>query len=102
LDIILFSRRLPPAEALAIGLVDKVVPAADLMKEATAFAQTLAKRPPLAVAAVLDGMSVGLDKGFDAGLKLDIEWSNKLAASKDAVEGITAFLQKREPNFIGE
>ncbi|MCK7507137.1 MAG: enoyl-CoA hydratase-related protein [Desulfobacterales bacterium] len=102
LDIILFSKRLAPADALAIGLVDKVIPAVDLMKEATAFAVALAKRPPLAVAAVLDGMSVGMDKGFDEGLRLDQEWSTKLAASKDAVEGITAFLQKREPVFTGE
>jgi len=102
LELILFSKRLPPTEALAVGLVDKVVPAADLMKEATAFAQALTKRPPLAVAAVLEGISVGMEKGFNEGLKLDIEWSNKLAASKDAVEGITAFLQKREPTFTGE
>ena len=102
LDIILFSKRLAPADALAIGLIDKVIPAVDLMKEATAFAAALAKRPPLAVAAVLDGMSVGMDKGFDEGLRLDQEWSTKLAASKDAVEGITAFLQKREPVFTGE
>lgn len=102
LDIILFSKRMAPADALAIGLIDKVIPAVDLMKEVTAFAAVLAKRPPLAVAAVLDGMSVGMDKGFDEGLRLDQEWSNKLAASKDAVEGITAFLQKREPVFTGE
>jgi enoyl-CoA hydratase/carnithine racemase len=102
LDIILFSKRLTPADALAMGLIDKVIPAVDLMKEATAFAVALAKRPPLAVAAVLDGMSVGMDKGFDEGLRLDQEWSTKLAASKDAVEGITAFLQKREPVFTGE
>lgn len=73
--MILFSKRLPPTEALAVGLVDKVVPAADLMKEATAFAQALTKRPPLAVAAVLEGISVGMEKGFNEGLKLDIEWS---------------------------
>ena len=102
LDIILFSKRMAPADALAIGLIDKVIPAVDLMKEVTAFAAVLAKRPPLAVAAVLDGMSVGMDKGFDEGLRLDQEWSTKLAASKDAVEGITAFLQKREPVFTGE
>ena len=73
-----------------------------MLAEATAFAQSLTKRPPLAVAAVLEGMSVGLDKGFDEGLKLDEAWTAKLAASKDAMEGMTAFLEKREPNFIGE
>ena len=102
LEIILFSKRLSPPEALAIGLVDKVVPAADLMKEAEAFAAVLAKRPPLAMAAVLDGMNVGLDKGIDEGLRVDTEWITKLVASKDATEGISAFLEKREPKFIGE
>jgi enoyl-CoA hydratase/carnithine racemase len=102
LEIILFSKRLSAPEALAIGLVDKVFPAADLMKEAQAFAAALAKRPPLAVAAVLEGMSIGLDKGIDEGLRFDTEWINKLTSSKDATEGITAFLEKREPTFIGE
>jgi enoyl-CoA hydratase/carnithine racemase len=102
LEMILLSKRLAPQEALAIGLVDRVVPAADLMKEATEYAQALAKRPPLAVAAVLDGMSVGLEKGLHEGLKVDREWSGKLGKSKDAVEGMTAFLQKREPVFKGE
>ena len=102
LEIIFFSKRLSAPEALAIGLVDKVFPAADLMKEAQAFAVALAKRPPLAVAAVLEGMSVGLDKGIDEGLRVDTEWINKLVSSKDATEGITAFLEKREPVFTGE
>jgi enoyl-CoA hydratase/carnithine racemase len=102
LDIILFGKRIPASEALAIGLVDKVIPAADLMKEAQAFASLLAKRPPLAVAAVLEGMSVGLDKGIDEGLRVDSEWITKLVTSKDAMEGITAFMEKREAKFIGE
>ena len=102
LDIILFSKRLSGPEALAIGLVDKVVPAADLIKEAEAYAAALAKRPPLAVAAVLEGMSVGLDKGIEEGLRIDDQWAPRLATSKDAMEGITAFLQKREAVFVGE
>lgn len=102
LDLILFSKRLPPQEALAIGLADKVFPAADLMKESMAFAQALAKRPPLCVSAVLEGMSVGLEKGLEEGLRVDKEWSSKLGKSKDAVEGMTAFFEKREPVFKGE
>lgn len=102
LDMILFSKRLAPQEALAIGLVERVVPAADLMKEALAFAVLLTKRPPLAVQAVLEGMHVGLEKGLHEGLRVDREWSGKLAGSKDAMEGMTAFFQKREPVFKGE
>jgi enoyl-CoA hydratase/carnithine racemase len=102
LDMILFSKRLTPSEALAAGLVDRIFPAADLLQEATAFARTLAKRPPMAVAATLQGMSVGLEKGLEEGLRVDREWSGKLAKSKDAQEGFTAFFEKREPVFKGE
>lgn len=102
LDMMIFSKRLTALEALAIGLIDKVIPAADLMKETMAYAVSLSKRPPLAVRAILEGMSVGLEKGLDEGLRVDREWSKKLAQSHDAAEGITAFLQKREPVFKGE
>jgi len=102
LDMILFSKRLSGQEALAVGLVDRVVPAADLMKEAMTFALALTKRPPIAVKAVLNGMSVGLEKGVEEGLRVDREWAKKLTQSKDAVEGMTAFLERREPVFKGE
>jgi enoyl-CoA hydratase/carnithine racemase len=102
LDLIFFSKRLTPQDALAIGLVDKVVPVADLMKAAMDFAIAISKRPPLAVSAVLEGMAIGLEKGMDAGLASDKKWIEKLKTSGDAVEGMTAFFEKREPNFKGE
>lgn len=102
LDMILLSKRLSPQEALAIGLVDRVFPGAELMKETMAFALALAKRPPIAVSAVLNGMAVGLEKGIDEGLRVDREWAGKIAKSHDAREGMTAFLEKRVPVFKGE
>jgi enoyl-CoA hydratase/carnithine racemase len=89
-------------EALALGLVDRVVPAPELMKETMTFALALAKRPPLAVNALLDGMRLGLEKGIEEGLRVDQEWGKKLFQSKDAKEGMTPFLEKREPVFKRE
>lgn len=102
LDMIIFSKRVSAPEALAIGLVDKVFPAADLMKETMDYAIAISKRPPLAVSAVLQGMSIGLEKGLDEGLSSDKKWIEKLAKSGDAIEGMTAFFEKRVPIFKGE
>ena len=102
LDMILFSKRLLPQEALAIGLVDRTFPRAELMKETMAFALALTKRPPIAVSAVLNGMAVGLEKGIEEGIRVDREWAGKIGQSNDAKEGFTAFLAKREPVFKGE
>lgn len=102
LDFIFFSKKVSATEALALGLVDKVCPAADLLKEAVAYATAIAKRPPLAISAVLQGMAIGLEKGLDAGLESDKKWIEKLKVSSDAVEGMTAFFEKREPKFKGE
>ena len=100
--MILFSKRPLPQEALAIGLVDRVFPRAQLMNETLTFALTLTKRPPVAVSAVLNGMAVGLEKGIEEGIRVDREWADRIAKSADAKEGFTAFLEKREPVFRGE
>jgi enoyl-CoA hydratase/carnithine racemase len=102
LDFIFFRKKVTGPEALALGLVDKVVPATDLMKEAMNYAIALSKRPPIAVSAVLAGMTTGLEKGIDAGLETDRQWTEKLKTSKDAMEGVIAFMEKREPKFTGE
>jgi enoyl-CoA hydratase/carnithine racemase len=102
LDFIFFSKKVSGPEALALALVDKVCPAADLMKEAMSYATALSRRAPISVSAVLEGMTVGLEKGINAGLEIDRKWIEKLKASTDAVEGMTAFFEKREPKFKGE
>ena len=102
LDMILFSKRIPGKEALEIGLVNKVVAVEDLMEEATALAKTLSERPPLAVSAVLKAISTGLDYGMNEGLKIEQEGVDITRNSKDAIEGFTAFFEKRKPAFKGE
>ncbi len=102
LEMILFSKRLTAREAMEIGLVDRVSAEGELMKDVMEMAGFLAQRPPLAVAAVLRAVNTGIEKGFDEGTKAEWEGSKVVSSSKDAVEGFTAFLEKRAPNFKGE
>ncbi len=102
LDMILFSKKIGALEALEAGLVTKVSTPEKLMDDALEFAQTLADRPPIAVGCVLKAMSAGEYEGIDQGLKVEAEGSAIVSQSKDSVEGFTAFLEKRAPNFTGE
>lgn len=102
LDIILLGKRKTAPEALEIGLVDKIAPKGQVMDVALAFANELATRPPIAVRCVLEAISAGLYEGIDAGLAKEREGSGIVRDSKDAIEGFTAFLEKRPPVFTGE
>jgi enoyl-CoA hydratase/carnithine racemase len=102
LELILFSKRLTAQEALEAGLVNQVAKSGELMQDVTEMAEFLAKRPPLAVQAVLKAVDVGLEHGIDEGTKVEAEGSKTVAQSKDAIEGFTAFMEKREPQFKGE
>jgi enoyl-CoA hydratase/carnithine racemase len=102
LELILFSRRLTAQEALELGLVNKVSGAGELTGDVAEMADFLARRPPLAVEAVMNAVNAGLEKGLDEGTKVEWEGSRTVAQSKDAIEGFTAFMEKREPSFRGE
>jgi enoyl-CoA hydratase/carnithine racemase len=102
LDMILFSTRISPQQALEIGLVNELSTPDKLMADALEFAEKLVKRPPLAVGYVLKAVSAGEYEGFEQGLKVEEEGSAIVGKSQDRVEGFTAFLEKREPMFKGE
>ncbi len=102
LDLMLLSKRLSPSEALAAGLVDNVCPPEELMSQVMQLAGSLAEKAPLAVRAVLRSVQAHLDHGMDTGLEVESEQSNVCASSKDAIEGFTAFMEKRKPVFKGE
>jgi enoyl-CoA hydratase/carnithine racemase len=102
LDMILFSTRITAQQALECGLANRLAPPEKLMEAVFEFAEKLVKRPPLAVSCVLKAISAGEYEGFDKGLAVEEAGSAVVGASKDRVEGFSAFLEKREPVFTGE
>ncbi len=89
------------AEALRAGLVEKVVPPADLLGEAKRIAGLIAAKAPLAVAATKRAIDEGIALPMSAGLELEALHFGTLAGTADFAEGTAAFLEKRKPEFSG-
>lgn len=89
-------------EALRIGLVDKVVPAADLLTEAKALAAKLAGKAPVAVAAIKQAINVGTEGTLADGLAFEAAQFGLVFNTEDRIEGVNAFLEKRKPTWQGK
>ncbi|HEV1997447.1 MAG TPA: enoyl-CoA hydratase-related protein [Candidatus Dormibacteraeota bacterium] len=88
--------------ALAYGLVSRVVPADQLMAEAQHTAEKLAGAAPLAVAAIKRAVSQGMDRPIEEALEIERQEFIDVRQTDDAKEGITAFIEKRQPTFTGD
>ena len=102
LELMMTGRMVDATEALAIGMVDRVVPAAELATETARLATAIAAAPPIAVA----GIKRALDRceRNDLAGQLALENDHQLRAflSEDAAEGMNAFFEKRAPQFRGK
>jgi enoyl-CoA hydratase len=101
MDVILSGRFLTAQEALAAGLVARVVAEGEWLDEAKKVAQEIASKAPIATRLAKEG----IDRAYEGPLQLGLEYERRLLylafASDDAKEGLTAFMEKRKPDFKG-
>ena len=101
LQLILSGEMISAQEAYRIGLVNEVVPAADLIPRAEAILKQIFANAPLAVRYSLEAVNKGLETSQTEGLALEASFFGLCAGTEDKQEGTQAFLQKRAPEFQG-
>jgi enoyl-CoA hydratase/carnithine racemase len=98
-EILLTGRVIDAQEAYRIGLVNKVVPQAEVMTTAKEWAQLICQAAPLAVRAAKEAMVKGYSLSLEDGLKLENSLVAYLLGTEDFTEGTTAFVEKRKPTY---
>ena len=101
-ELIMLGNRISADEAARIGLVTKVVPKAKLQEETIALARKLADGPPIALRLAKETINFGTQVPLDIGLKLEAEAFGIALSTKDVMEGVSAFMSKRKPEFKGK
>jgi enoyl-CoA hydratase/carnithine racemase len=100
-ELIFSARRINALEALELGLVNHVVPRADLLSKAMAVAEEIMRNSPFAVRQAKWAIDHGADLPFEDGLQREHEAYMRAIASEDRREGIAAFNERRKPQFLG-
>ena len=101
LHMILTGARIDAHEALRIGLVERVVPAAEVQSAARELARTLAAKAPVALRYAKEAVVKGLELPLADGLTLENNLATLLRTTEDRIEGAKAFVEKRKPRFTG-
>jgi enoyl-CoA hydratase/carnithine racemase len=101
LQLILSGEMITAQEAYRIGLVNEIVPAAELITRAEAILQKIASNAPIATKFALEAANKGMETSQSQGLLLEAAYFGLCAATEDKKEGTTAFLEKRAPRFQG-
>lgn len=102
LEMLLLGEGIRAPKALEIGLISKVSQPGEVVNDAKELAKKLAKKAPITVSIILDCVMRGLETTLEEGIEIEAEGSRRVGQTKDAQEGMLAFVQKREPVFKGE
>ncbi len=101
-ELISTGRKIEAGYAMHIGLVNRVVPAAELLNSCRSIAQEILAQAPLAVAAAKRALDIGLESNLEAGLQAESHEFGKLCQTQDMHEGMAAFVEKRAAQFQGK
>jgi enoyl-CoA hydratase len=102
LEMLLTGQPITAQDAYRLGLVNRVVPAADLESEVRALANLLASKPPVAMRYIIEAVHRGLQMSSAEGLRFEATLFGLVASTEDKREGTRAFLEKRKPEFKGK
>jgi enoyl-CoA hydratase/3-hydroxyacyl-CoA dehydrogenase len=101
-ELIFTGKHITSDEAKSMGLVNQVFPPDQLMNEAKALANQIARQGPIAVARAKAAINQALQTGLDDGLTFELDAVMKAFGTEDQKEGMTAFLERRRPEFKGQ
>jgi 2-(1,2-epoxy-1,2-dihydrophenyl)acetyl-CoA isomerase len=102
MELYLTNRTLSASEALEWGLVNKVVPAAELLADAKTLAQSLAKGPTRAHGGIKKLLQLSVAESLESQMERESRFIAEMSASADGREGVRAFVEKRRPTFTGQ
>jgi enoyl-CoA hydratase/carnithine racemase len=101
MELVLTGRRIDAAEAERLGIVNQVAPSTEWLDAALELASVVAARPPLAVRFAKQAVLAADESPLSAGLEQERRLFELAMATEDRVEGMTAFVEKRKPEFRG-
>lgn len=101
LELLLTGDTFGPQRAYELGLVNKVVAHEQLLQESFALAERILRHSPLAAARIITAVTRGLNATIDEGLAIESEQFARMASSNDVLEGLDAWIERRQPSYTG-